>query len=89
MRLPLIRCELISPEKYTDWLKQKLSSNLVIHWTCVPDCFFYVVVHLTIKLCWSCKVSILDVVVLVCLHTRIKTAEGEIAAVDHDVFENV
>ncbi len=47
------------------------------------------VVHLTIKLCRLCKISILDVVVLVCLYMRIKMTEGEIAAVDHDVFENV
>ncbi len=52
-RIPLIRCKLIFAKKYADWLKRKSMSNLVIHQTCVPDCLFCIIVHLTIKLCRS------------------------------------
>ncbi len=47
------------------------------------------IVHLIIKLGMACEADVLDAFVLMCLDVGEIPNEGKIAAVDHDVLEDV
>jgi hypothetical protein len=74
--LSLLRCQFISPKKYTQRFQGETMSRGFGIMAGVPNGLFCMVIHLAVELCAVCEVFVASVVVWVGFDMRKDTSEG-------------